>query len=124
MVYYASILGHFLDTYEPLTEETLNSFRYVENYQIEDYEEPRDGWRSFNDFFSRKIKSNLREPDIDEMSIVSSADSVYDGFWDIKEDSTIVIKGIKWTINELLAGSKYSNEFSGGEVYTFLFKHL
>ncbi|CAG8604803.1 34603_t:CDS:1 [Gigaspora margarita] len=118
MVYYASILGHFLDTYESLTEETLNSFLYAKNYRIEDYEEPRDGWRSFNHFFSRNIKKNL---DIDETSIVSPADSEYDGSWNIEEDSTIVIKGIKWTINELLAGSKYSNEFSGGKfIYSFL----
>ena len=51
----------------------------------------------------------------DDNAITVPADSVYKGCWSIAEDSTITVsKGNKYSIKELLKGSKYADKFNGG----------
>ncbi|MDR3125028.1 MAG: phosphatidylserine decarboxylase [Endomicrobium sp.] len=97
------------------------------------YEDP-DNWRTFNDFFSRKLKSPDARPiaDKDDDSIViSPADSVPEGVWRIDMNANIVQKqGVKikssiyYYIPNLLGekeDSLYRETFDGGYLtHTFL----
>ena len=98
------------------------------------YEDPSN-WKSFNDFFARKLKDPsvrpISEPD-DPSVITSPADSVPQGIWqiddegkiemDIEEQAGISIKTGRLTnINALLADSDYAEKFYGGTItHTFL----
>ncbi|CAG8463259.1 10862_t:CDS:1 [Racocetra fulgida] len=117
IIYFSCAMGQFLNTPQSLTEESLKTFYMSDKYNMNIYEAPRDGWRCFNDFFARKLLPGVRPIDgpSDPRVIVSAADSTFDGWWNIDENSIVTLKGIPWTIRELLADSKYSNEFAGGK---------
>lgn len=125
--------GHFLSTYASWSWEF---------YEIV-YSDPRFGlqkgwyedashWKSFNDFFSRRLKSPavrpIALPGNDEV-ICSPADAEPQGIWEIDEDSHIVqkegvlIKSRKFnSISALLGpGCKYADSFAGGTLtHSFL----
>ncbi|CAJ0760174.1 9676_t:CDS:1, partial [Entrophospora sp. SA101] len=45
--------------------------------------------------------------------IVSPADSTFDGFWHINSKSIVTLKGLPWSIKELLDDSLYASDFAG-----------
>ncbi|CAG8597672.1 phosphatidylserine decarboxylase-related protein [Rhizophagus irregularis DAOM 181602=DAOM 197198] len=125
IVDFAGAMGQFLDTPQSLTEESLQTFYTAENYNVDAYVVPEGGWlgHSFNEFFARKFLPGTRPIDgpSNPAVIVSAADSTFDGSWDINTDSIVYLKGLSWTIGELLADSKYANDFAGGKfMHAFL----
>ncbi|KAJ2981383.1 hypothetical protein NUW58_g6703 [Xylaria curta] len=116
LVRYARDMGSFLDTPESFTEASRASFFGADIYRMGDYEEPAGGWKTFNQFFARHTKPGYRpiaspeKPDI----IVSPADSTYEAEWLVGSDSIVNIKGLNWSIIELLNDTKYSHEFRDG----------
>lgn len=122
MVKFIDSLGEFMDTPESLTPETEKTFFAAPSYNMNEYIRPRGGWRSYNDMFARFCKPGTRPVAAiaDQTVIVSPADSVFCGQWEIREDSEVTIKGLHWKIGELLEGSPYANRFKGG-YFTHLF---
>ena len=108
--------GEFLDTPESLTPETLQSFRDAPNYNLDEYTEPRGGWKSFNEFFARTTKPGYRPiADIDDdRVIVAAAEAHFSGQWEVNADTGVNCKGLYWKISELLEGSEYKDRFKGG----------
>ena len=96
---FAKAIGSFQDTPASLTTESLQTFRDSPLYNVDsDYEEPPDGWTTFNEFFARKAKPGMRDPDPDsttELVIVHPADSVFDGPWQMDETNHVeFVKGV------------------------------
>jgi len=83
---------------------------------MQDYVEPIGGWTTFNHFFTRELRSGLRLIDFphDDTCIVSPADSVFDGYWNVESNGVVYFKYIPWNIGQLLADSKYKGAFNGG----------
>jgi phosphatidylserine decarboxylase len=111
---FASDWGKFLDTVE--SAANLKSFYSDPSYHMDDYIQTPGGWFSFNQFFARQVKPGKRPIDgwHDDQSIVSPADSVFQGAWNIADDSTITIKDLRWSVLDLLAGSPYQERFRNG----------
>ena len=99
------------------------------------YEAP-ENWKSFNDFFARKLRNPsvrpIASPD-DNSVVVFPADSEAQGLWRIDEHNRVIqnteaeseglaIKtGTLMDIPSLLKGSEYSDQFSKGYLtHTFL----
>ena len=117
---FAENWGTFLDTTE--SAKGIESFFSNPSYHIEDYFVAPSGWLTFNQFFARQVRPGKRPVDglCDNSIIVSPADSVYQGQWSIKDDSTITVKGLTWSVIELLDGSPYQDKFRSG-VFTHSF---
>ena len=111
---YTNEWGNFLDTTE--SAQSLDTFITNPQYNITDYDKGPSGWLTFNQFFARKLKPGKRP--IAELCndkvIVSTTDSVYQGYWPIDKKSTITAKGTTYPIAELLSGSKYADKFKNG----------
>lgn len=116
MVKYIRSLGAFLDTPESLTPESEKTFYDSPVYNMNEYLRPRGGWKSYNDMFARFCKPGTRPVAAitDPTVIVSPADAVFCGAWEIREDSAITVKGLQWKIMELLEDSPYKDRFKGG----------
>ena len=126
IIQFAKDMGTNMDKPESLTSESLQTFKKSPIYRMEDYPEPKGGWGSFNRFFAREIYPHLRPIDLpnDDTCIVSPADSVFDGFWEVENDGIIYLKYIPWRISQLLADSRYSKAFNGGVfTHSFLAPH-
>lgn len=113
---YIKELGLFLDSPESITPESVKSFYDSPEFNMDEYLEPRGGWKTYNEFFARHCKPGTRPvAAIEDSSVITSpADSTFDGAWEVRGDDTIEIKGIHWKISELLEGSPYKNRFKGG----------
>ncbi len=113
---YIKELGLFLDSHESITPESVKSFYDSPEFNMDEYLEPRGGWKTYNEFFARHCKPGTRPvAAIEDSSVITSpADSTFDGAWEVRGYDTIEIKGIHWKISELLEGSPYKNRFKGG----------
>ncbi|KAI2638394.1 putative phosphatidylserine decarboxylase [Xylaria nigripes] len=122
LVRYTQEMGKFLDTTQSLTPVSLQSFKDEPRYRMHHYVEPHGGWKTFNQFFARYAKPGYRPiADIGNSEIlVSPADSTFKGQWTVDSDSMVDIKGLTWSISELLKDSKYKDEFKGG-IFTHSF---
>ncbi len=91
---------------------------FVEEYRIclEDYEEKE--YSSFNDFFIRKIKEGKRQIDMCSTSLVSPADSKL-SVYPICKRNRIMVKGVSYTISELVKGRIDLQDYEGGKCLVF-----
>jgi phosphatidylserine decarboxylase precursor len=120
---FAQAWGSFLDT--PESASGIGSFVTQPNYHIDDYFVGPSGWLTFNQFFAREVKPGKRpvaEPRNDKV-IVSPADSVFAGRWDIGAESRITVKGVTWEVARLLDGSPYQAAFANG-IYAHSFLNV
>lgn len=116
MVQYAKDMMQFLDTPGSISEESLASFPASPNYNLDDYLQPRGGWKTSNKLFARNFKLGYRLVAAipDPTMVASSADSTFDGQWEVRSDPGVTIKNIHWKISELLEGSPYKDHFNNG----------
>ncbi len=77
---------------------------------------PEGGYRSFNDFFTRKLKPEYTL--CPQSGLVSPCDGLLT-FFDIDENSVFEIKNSKYSLHGLLRDSKLSKRFAGGTALIF-----
>lgn len=94
----------------------IPAFIKEHNIDMSDYEDRE--YKSFNDFFTRKIRYGKRPVDMAPEALISPADSkllVYE----IEKDTTLRIKGRTYTADEILADSENAKEFASGYALVF-----
>ncbi len=124
MVKLTSAYGAFLSTEDSWCQEYyLNaladtSFRLGEDL----YEDPAN-WKTFNDFFARRLKDPSKRPihePKDDRIVVSPADAVPQGIWRIDEHNRVsaggadIKTGTLTDVSVLLGDSEYVGAFAGG----------
>lgn len=116
MVDYCYAIGDWLDSPESITADSVKSFYDSAVYNMDEYLEPRGGWKTFNQMFARHTKPGYRPIAAisDNRIIVHPADAKFGGQWEIRPDTHVRIKGLDWKISELLEGSPYADKFKGG----------
>jgi len=88
---------------------------FIDKYNIEVDEliEPLAQYRSFNEFFIRKLKAEARPIEKNPETLISPADGrliVYQ----LKKDTILPVKGFDFTIGELLADDEITNPWLDG----------
>lgn len=91
---------------------------FAEKYGIcmNDYESKE--YNSFNEFFVRKIKAGKRPVDSTPEALIAPADSKI-SVYDIEACNRITIKGVSYTVEELLGHRLNMQEFLGGKCLVF-----
>ncbi len=77
-----------------------------------------EDWHSFNDFFTRRLKPESRPVDPDPNVIVSPADGIAQSTGTIKQDTALQVKGMSYSVSELLGDPDQARRFEGGTFYT------
>lgn len=131
LIKYVKEWGEFLSK-EASWKDDYYQFAYNDdNFGLnKGWYEDHTNWKSFNQFFSRQLKSPDQRPIYkrnDPSWVVSPADSVPQGVWRIDQDARLLDKdGVRIksstfrTIDQLLDGSEYSRDFANG-VLTHVF---
>ncbi|EAW07091.1 phosphatidylserine decarboxylase [Aspergillus clavatus NRRL 1] len=128
LVTFAREQGKWLDTADSAGSVYTFYRNSKYNKEADAWEEPVDGWKSFNHWFGRHWKDiNKTRPvasPTDDNVIVSGADSMFDGHWDIVNGNidfkdTLIVKGVEWPVSTLLrsTGIDYNN---GSFMHAFL----
>jgi len=121
MAEFARARGSYMDTLE--SAQGIEAFKSHPSLAWDEYMPPPSGYLTFNQFFARHVKPGARPIDglDDDTVLVSPADSTYIGAWTINDkselqvdDNNLHIKGLRWSIHELLQGSPYADRFKGG----------
>ncbi len=113
--------GEYLDT--PDSAAHVDSFRTNPAFHWDDYMPPPSGYRTFNQFFARHARPGVRPIAAigDPAVVVSPVDAVFIGAWHVSsratiyvEDPKVDVKGVQWSIRQLLGDSAFADRFDGG----------
>lgn len=95
------------------------AYRIIKKNKIDVKEYSKQNYRSFNDFFTRKIKVGSRYIDKNKNTFIAPADSKLSVFH-ITEDSLFKIKGSYYSTKDLLDGDPIYKDFNNG--YALIFR--
>ncbi len=101
--------GWFLDS--RMSRPMIRRFVKKNHIRVADFENRK--YRSYNDFFTRKINPGLRPVDMEPGHLIAPCDgklSVYP----IRSNSTFRIKGGDYSVSDLLHNNTLAKQFSGG----------
>ena len=79
-----------------------------------DFADASGSFRSFNEFFYRKLKPAARPVDLDETSVVFPADGRHLGFQRASEIGGVFVKGQKFDLTELLGDENLAAKYADG----------
>ncbi|KAF9264310.1 hypothetical protein L218DRAFT_1027655 [Marasmius fiardii PR-910] len=108
----------------PESAKEIPSFIEFHRLDTEEVLDPLDSFKTFNEFFYRKLKPSARplESPTDPYRLVSSADCRMMTFETVTEATTIWIKGREFSVSRLL-GSSFSEQetekYNGGALAIF-----
>ncbi|EJD47824.1 hypothetical protein AURDEDRAFT_86696 [Auricularia subglabra TFB-10046 SS5] len=114
-------IGEWMGTPTSITADAVRTFQASPRYNLDEALVPPGGWRTFNELFARSLKPGMRpvsaagrdDPNYDRLA-VHPADGIFAGAWPVDGGGEIVVKGLRWRIADLLAGSQYADRFAGG----------
>ena len=89
---------------------------FISNYKVNARElaDAPDTYRTFNEFFYRKLKPGARPIDADPKSAVFPADGRHFGFQDVSQLEGIFVKGAMFDLRKLLADGELAARFHDG----------
>ena len=126
---YASSWGSWLSTPESWTSEYAAAVSADPDWGIsKGWYEDASNWKTFNDFFARRLSSPAARP-LADADVLSPADSYPQGLWEIGSDNRLLhpenidMKTARLSsVSELIGeGSAYREAFAGGTfTHTFL----
>ena len=94
----------------------INSFRKKNAIDISQYENRK--YKSFNDFFTRKVRPECRPVDYEPTHFISPCDCKLTVF-PIKEESVFTVKGGRYTTEQLLRNKELAACYAGGTLLVF-----
>jgi len=100
----------------PLDPKIIEQWKAFLGPQWDDYIIPEGGFKTFNQFFTRKIKSTARPIFGDDTILVAPADSLINAINSNLTATTQINTKYEESLNirQLLDGSKYTDTFNGG----------
>ncbi|MBE5961867.1 MAG: phosphatidylserine decarboxylase [Lachnospiraceae bacterium] len=101
--------GAFLDTW--MSTFLIGPFIKKNNIRMSDYEKRR--YRSYNDFFTRKIKAGKRVIDKNPAHLIAPSDGKVTAY-PITLDSKFKIKNSYYSVASMLRNKKLAKDFVGG----------
>ena len=111
---FSRICGCFLDS--KYSSCFIQPFIHRNHINVEEYE--TDGIRSFNDFFSRKIKEGKRVVTMDAEKLIAPCDGLL-SVWKVDRDTILPVKQSKYTMSDLLCDKKLAQHYEGGYCLVF-----
>lgn len=98
----------------PILDPVLRAYTRAYHVDLGEAELPPSGFRTFNEFFTRRLREGLRPIDPDPDVIVSPADGRLDDAGEISPERTFLVKGQRYDASTLLANEADAAAFAGG----------
>jgi len=105
----------------PESKKGIMEFVHFHNLNVEEMLEPPESYRTFNEFFYRKLKPNARpiaDPNNQRIA-VCGADSRTNVFLSVDEATKLWIKGQKFSVGSLLGDHSLGQDFTNGSLVIF-----
>jgi phosphatidylserine decarboxylase len=91
---------------------------FIGHYGLDaaEFADPPESFRSFNEFFFRKLKPSARPVDADETSVVFPADGRHLGFQRASEIEGVFVKGQRFDLPALLGDAGLAAKYADGSL--------
>ncbi len=103
------VAGKFMDT--GLSRPLIKGFIKKNNIRVEDY--VKEDYRCFNDFFTRRIRPELRPVDYDGDTLISPCDGMLSAYR-LSPDCKFSVKQCLYTVKELIKDSELAQRYENG----------
>ena len=110
----SSAAGRFLDS--SASRWLIGPFMKKSGIDLSEYE--MEDYRSFNEFFTRKIKPECRKTDKEEAHLIAPCDSKL-SVYTISQGARFVIKDTEYSMESLLRNRKLARHYEGGQLLVF-----
>lgn len=110
----SKLAGKYLDS--KASRRRIKKYVRKNGIRMEDYLE--EDYNSFNAFFTRRIKPELRPFDMNPDSFVSPCDAKLSAYT-VDDESKFDIKGFTYTVQSLLGDDEIAGKFRGGLCLVF-----
>lgn len=105
----SKLAGKFLDS--RLSKPLIS--RFIKKHRIDMGQYSPEKYQSFNAFFTRRIRPELRPFDLSPEALCSPCDGAVT-VYRVEEEGTFLIKGFRYTAAELLGSEEAAKKFYGG----------
>lgn len=109
---FSKLYGWYLDS--KVSRRKINSFIKEFNLNVSDFEKKPEAFTSFNDFFYRKLKPQVRPIDMDVTSLISLGDGRISAYENIDLDKLVQVKGFTYSLRELLMDDAAALKYKEG----------
>lgn len=91
---------------------------FIEKYHLnpDEWEKKPDEYKSFNDFFTRKLKSHARPIDNTPNTIVFPADGRHMAFQNVNDITHVFVKGQKFNLEALIGKKSLAKKYQNGSL--------
>lgn len=110
--YFSWLFGKYMDS--KYSKNKIAPFVAKHQINLEEYEQPEDGYQTFNEFFYRKIKPEFRP--IQE-GVVTPADGRVLAFEKIDATTQFFVKGSAFSVSSFLADSSLAKKYENGAMF-------
>lgn len=93
----------------------ISAYCRAYSIDLDDYEVPKGGFRTFDAFFTRQLKPGLRPLDPEPDALLSPADGRVEDIGTIEAGAKLLIKGHSYSVAELLADRWAASLYAGGQ---------
>ena len=105
----SKVAGWFMD--RKVSSIAINRFVKKNNIDVKEYEERK--YKSYNDFFTRKIKEEVRNIDKNKKNLISPCDSKLTAY-EINDKSIFKIKDSYYKIEDLVKDKELAKKYKNG----------
>ncbi len=109
---FSKLYGNYCDS--KFSTQKINSFIKNFNINTDIFTNDPSDFKSFNDFFIRKLTPEARPINKDKNILISPGDGRLLAYTNIDINSLIQVKGITYSLSELLEDNSIVNEYTGG----------
>lgn len=109
---FSSLYGSYCSS--SLSKKKVNQFIKEFSINMDEYENNAEDFKSFNDFFIRKVKKTSRPIDMNKNSLVSLGDGKILAYENIHLDKVIQVKGYTYSLRELINDNDAANKYENG----------
>ena len=102
---------------QALVDAAVAAFVRVYDVDLSQVDMPEAGFRTFDDFFTRRLVAGARQIDPDPSALVSPADGRIEDMGAISADGELIVKGQPYTAAALLGDSDAAREYEGGHYF-------
>lgn len=115
----SSALGRLAGAKAPqaVVDRAIAAFVRAYDVDLSEVVTPPGGFRTFDDFFTRRLVDGARPVDPDPNAIVSPADGRVEDFGPMTSGAALLVKGQRYTASDLLGDPAAAAAYEGGHYF-------
>jgi phosphatidylserine decarboxylase len=102
---------------QPMVDAAVAAFIRAYDVDLSEVDMPPDGFRTFDEFFTRRLREGARVVDPDRRALVSPADGRLEDLGEITAEGELIVKGQPYTASALLGDPEAAAAYERGHYF-------